>query len=263
MRIVIDTDARRLTVEESGGHKEMGLYTPEAFAAISRQWVRVGWAQKYSYAFTWLGRPVIQLPEDLLRVQEVIWRVKPDVIVETGVAHGGSLIFYASLCEVMRHGEVVGVDIEIRQHNRAAIESHPLASRITLVEGSSVDPAVLARVRERIPAGSRVLVLLDSNHAKAHVRAELEAYAPLVSPGSYVVATDGIMGDLSDVPGGSAEWVWDHATAAAAEFAAEHPEFVLEDPPRLFQEGSIDALVTYWPGAWLRRTGGASEGNRR
>lgn len=263
MRIEIDTDARLLTVDDGGARREMNLYTPEAFAALSRQWVRVGWAQKYSYAFTWLGRPVIQLPEDLLRIQEVIWRVKPDVIVETGVAHGGSLIFYASLCEVMNRGAVIGVDIEIRPHNRSAIEAHPLASRITLIEGSSVDPAVLARVRARIPEGSRVLVLLDSNHTKAHVRAELEAYAPLVSAGSYLVATDGIMCDLSDVPGGSPEWTWDHATAAAAEFAATHEAFVLENPPKLFQEGSIEAPVTYWPGGWLRRSGEQSEGSGR
>jgi cephalosporin hydroxylase len=241
----------------------MDLYTPEAFAALSRQWVRVGWAERYSYAFTWLGRPVIQLPEDLLRIQEVIWRVKPDVIVETGVAHGGSLIFYASLCEVMNRGQVVGVDIDIRPHNRAAITAHPLATRIRLIEGSSIAPDVVERVRASIPPGGRVLVLLDSNHTKAHVRAELEAYAPLVTPGSYIVATDGIMCDLHDVPGGSAEWSWDHATAAAAEFAAAQSEFVLENPPKLFQEGAIEAPVTYWPGGWLRRAGELSEEDHR
>ena len=253
MRVVIDTDRRSLTVEDAGGRRELDLYTPEAFAALSRQWVRVGWAQRYSYAFTWLGRPVIQLPEDLVRTQEVIFRVQPDVIVETGVAHGGSLVFYASLLELMGRGKVVGVDIDIRPHNRAAIEAHPLAARITLVEGSSVDPSVVARVRAGIPAGSRVMVLLDSNHTKAHVRAELDAYAPLVTPGSYIVATDGIMCDLHDVPGGRQEWAWDHATAAAAEFAAAHPEFVAEVPPRPFQEGAIEQPVTYWPGGWLRR----------
>ena len=253
MRLVIDTDARRLEIEDGGERRELPLYTPEAFAALSRQWVRVGWAQKYSYGFTWLGRPVIQLPEDLLRTQEAIWRVAPDVIVETGVAHGGSLIFYASLCELMGKGRVIGVDIEIRPHNRAAIEAHPLASRITLVEGSSIDAGTVARVRESIPPNSRVMVLLDSNHTKAHVRSELEAYAPFVTSGSYIVATDGIMCDLHDVPGGQADWSWDHATAAAAEFAAAHPEFVLEYPPRLFSEGAIEDPVTYWPHGWLRR----------
>lgn len=253
MRIVIDTDARSLSVEEADGRQEFDLYTPEAFAALSRQWVRVGWAQRYSYAFTWLGRPVIQLPEDLVRTQEAVWSTRPDVIVETGVAHGGSLIFYASLLSLMGEGKVIGVDIEIRPPNRQAIEAHPLASRITLIEGSSIERATVDRVREAIPPGSRVMVLLDSNHSKAHVRAELEAYAPLVSPGCFIVATDGIMCDLHDVPGGRPEWTWDHATAAAAEFVAGHPEFELVHPPQLFRESAIQEPVTYWPGGWLRR----------
>jgi len=188
-----------------------------------------------------------------VRTQEVIWAVKPDVILETGVAHGGSLIFYASLCALMGTGRVIGVDIEIRPGNRAAIEAHPLASRITLIEGSSIEPAIVERVRAAIPAGSRVMVLLDSNHTKAHVRSELDAYGPLVSAGSYLVATDGIMCDLHDVPGGRPDWAWNNATAAAAEFAAAHPEFALETPPRPFQEGAIHEPVTYWPGGWLRR----------
>ena len=253
MRILIDTDSRRLTVEDGANRSEMDLYSKEAFGALSRQWVRVGWAERYSYAFTWLGLPVIQLPEDLVRTQEVIWRTRPDVIIETGVAHGGSLVFYASLLELLGAGKVVGVDIEIRPKNRAALEAHPLARRITLVEGSSIDATTIARVREAVGSGARVMVLLDSNHTKAHVRAELEAYGPLVTPGCYIVATDGIMCDLHDVPGGRPEWSWDHATAAAAEFAAAHPEFVLEQPPKAFQEGSIDEPVTYWPGGWLRR----------
>lgn len=253
MRIVIDTDARSLRVEEADGRTEFDLYTPEAFAALSRQWVRVGWAQRYSYAFTWLGRPVIQLPEDLVRTQEAVWATKPDVIVETGVAHGGSLIFYASLLSLMGEGRVIGVDIEIRPPNRQAIEAHPLASRITLIEGSSIEPATVDRVKEAIPRDSRVMVLLDSNHSKAHVRAELEAYAPLVSPGCFIVATDGIMCDLHDVPGGRPDWVWDHATAAAAEFVAAHPEFELVPPPQPFRESAIQEPVTYWPGGWLRR----------
>jgi cephalosporin hydroxylase len=253
LRVVIDTDTRTLTVEEANGRREMDLYTPEAFAALSRQWVRVGWAQRYSYGFSWLGRPIIQLPEDLIRIQEVIWRTRPDVVVETGVAHGGSLVFYASLFEVMGHGRVVGVDIEIRPHNRAAIEAHPLASRIQLIEGSSTDPAVIAAVKQSIPAGSRVMVLLDSNHTKTHVRAELDAYGPLVTSGCYLAVADGVMADLHDVPGGRPDWTWNHPTAAAAEFAAASPDFVLERPPLPFQEGTIEEPVTYWPSGWLRR----------
>ena len=153
--------------------------TPEAFEAVSAAWLRCGWDVKYVYGFTWMGRPVIQLPEDMIRIQEVIWRVRPDVIVETGVAHGGSLVFYASLFEAMDHGRVIGIDIEIRRHNRIAIEAHPLASRITLIQGSSAAPGTLAAVRHGIAPGESVLVVLDSNHSRAHVEAELDLYRAL------------------------------------------------------------------------------------
>ncbi|MDQ6740108.1 MAG: cephalosporin hydroxylase family protein, partial [Actinomycetota bacterium] len=198
---------------------------------------------------------IIQLPEDLIRVQEAIYQVRPDVIIETGVAHGGSLIFYASLFKVLGHGRVIGVDIEIRPHNRAALEAHELFPLLTLVEGSSTDPAIVARVKSLVRPGEVVLVILDSNHTRAHVRAELEAYYKVVTPGSYLVATDGIMGDLADVPRGKPEWVWDNPTAAAADFAAAHPEFVLEQPSWSFNESDLRANVTHWPGAWLRRQG--------
>ena len=253
MRILIDTDLAQMTVEEGGGTRELPLFTPEAFSVLSRQWVRVGWAQRYSYSFTWLGRPMIQLPEDVWRLQEVIWGLKPDVIVETGVAHGGSLIFYASLCQLAGRGRVIGVDIEIRPHNRRAIEAHPLANRIRLIEGSSVDESVVRQVRTAVDGAPCVLVLLDSNHTKDHVRAELEAYSPMVTPGSYIVATDGIMLDLHDVPGGKPDWSWNHATAAAREFVEAHPDFALEPPRRLFDESGLAEGVTYWPGGWIRR----------
>ena len=141
--------------------REFDLSDPEAFDLISRAWLRSGWDVKYVYGFSWLGRPVIQLPEDMLRIQEVIYDIKPDVIVETGVAHGGSLIFYASLCTAIGKGRVIGVDIEIRPHNRSAIEEHRLSPMITLVEGSSIDNQTVNSVREQIGASETVLVLLD------------------------------------------------------------------------------------------------------
>ena len=183
--LTIDEAHGRVTVHHADGTaEEHALDTPEAFEAVSAAWLRCGWDVKYVYGFTWMGRPVIQLPEDMIRIQEVIWRVRPDVIVETGVAHGGSLVFYASLFEAMGHGRVIGIDIEIRRHNRTAIEAHPLASRITLIQGSSAAPGTLAAVRHRIAPGESVLVVLDSNHSRAHVEAELDLYAPLVTPGS-------------------------------------------------------------------------------
>jgi cephalosporin hydroxylase len=253
MRLVIDTDARTVSAETDGSTREVPLDSPEAFRLISEHWVTVGWTQKYAYGFTWLGRPIIQLPEDMIRIQEVIYRIQPDVILETGVAHGGSLIYYASLCKVMDRGRVIGVDIEIRPHNRRAIEAHPLAGYIELVEGSSTDAATVARVKQLIRPSERVLVLLDSCHTKAHVRAELDAYAPLVGAGSYIVATDGIMSAVAGRPGSKPGWEWDNPSEAAREFAAANSHFTLEEPGFLFNEGQIDHHVTHWPAAYLRR----------
>lgn len=253
MQLTIDTENKTLIHRTAAGTETLPLYTREAFELISDMWVKLGWSMRHSYTFTWMGRPFIQLPEDALRIQEVIYTVKPDFIVETGVAHGGSLIFYASLFEAMGHGKVIGVDIEIRPQNRQAIEAHALFKRIQLVEGSSTAPEVVAEVKRRIPAGAKVLVILDSNHTKAHVAAELECYHELVAVGSYIVATDGIMSEMHDVPRGNKEWIHDNPTEAALEFAARHADFLLEQPPWLFNEGVLQKNITHWPGAWLKR----------
>jgi cephalosporin hydroxylase len=251
--IKVDLEQGTVSVEEGGRTSLHNLDTPEAFDIISRVWLRAGWDNKYVYSFTWLGRPVIQLPEDMVRLQEVIYTVRPDVIVETGVAHGGSLIFYASLCKVMEKGRVIGVDIEIRPHNRAAIESHPLAPFITLIEGSSVEPSVVDQVRAQVRRGERALVLLDSCHTKEHVLAELRAYAPLVSPGSYIVAMDGIMEQIVGAPRTQADWAWNNPCRAALEFVEANPDFAIEEPPFLFNEGNVTGRVTYWPSAFIKR----------
>ena len=253
MKLIIDTEAKTLVEEQNGTTQQFDLYSREAFERISRQWVRTGWNQKYQYTFSWMGRPIIQLPEDMIRTQEVIYRVKPDVIIETGVAHGGSLIYYASLCKAMGKGRVIGIDIEIRPHNRKAIEAHEMAGFITLVEGSSTAPEIVSKVKSLVKPGEKVLVILDSNHTKQHVADELAAYHDIVTSGSYIVATDGIMLDLHDVPRGSPDWTWDHPTAAAAEFAQAHPEFILEHPAWPFNESDLTENITHWPGAWLRK----------
>ena len=253
MRLIIDTTAQTLSCDEAGQSLTLPLYSDKALELITREWVRVGWNQKYSYSYSWLGVPIIQLPQDMVRIQEVIYRVRPDVIVETGVAHGGSLVFYASLCHAIGKGRVIGVDIKIHPRNRSAIQSHALADLIRLIEADSTSPEALHEVRSLVKPGESVLVLLDSCHTKAHVLAELERYGPLVTPGSYLVATDGIMGDLHDVPRGQSEWNWDNPTAAAAEFARNHAEFALENPPWPFKENTLASDATYWPGAWLRR----------
>jgi cephalosporin hydroxylase len=153
----------------------------------------------YSYLWSWMGAPIIQMPADVMATQEVIWETKPDVIIETGVARGGSVIFMASMLSLLNNGGfVIGVDIDIRAHNRETIEDHPMADRIKLIEGGSVDEPVLEQVRAMIPEGARVMAVLDSDHSRAHVLAELRAYGPLVTPGCYMVVADTIVGHLTE-----------------------------------------------------------------
>jgi cephalosporin hydroxylase len=242
-----------ITVTSNGDTRRVPLGSPEGFRILSQLWLRAGWDTKYVYSFTWLGRPIIQLPEDMIRVQEVVSTLEPDVIVETGVAHGGSLVFYASLFTALGKGRVIGVDLEIRPHNRSAIESHRLASLITLIEGDSAAPETVQRVKSLIAPGEKVLVMLDSNHTKAHVLRELEAYAPLVSVGSYIVAADGIMGQVVGAPRTAPDWSWNNPREAAREFVAARSDFVIEEPAFQFNEGTVDARVSYWPDAYLRR----------
>lgn len=147
----------------------------------------------WSYQWSWLGVPIIQMPPDVIAVQEILWETRPDVVIETGVARGGSLIFYASILELIGKGRVVGVDIDIRPHNRDSIERHPLSRRIDLVQGSSVDGKTLAEVRKHIPAGASVMAILDSNHTHEHVLDELRLYGPLVTRGQFLIVADTVV----------------------------------------------------------------------
>jgi cephalosporin hydroxylase len=252
-RLSIDLGAGSVTVDGAAGPESYPFESPEAFRLVSEAWLRVGWDQKYVYSFSWLGRPVIQLPDDLIRVQEVIATVRPDVLIETGVAHGGSLVFYATLCKALDRGRVVGVDIEIRPHNRRAIEEHPLAGLITLIEGDSADRATVEQVEAQIAEGETTLVLLDSGHSKAHVLRELRAYGDLVTPGSYLVVMDGIMERLAGAPRSHDDWAWNNPAAAISEFLREDSRFVAEEPEFVFNEGLVRERVTYWLRGYLKR----------
>ena len=249
--IVINKDI--ITVSEGGKKRECHIGTPEGFKILSNLWLRSGWDTKYVYSFSWMGRPIIQLPEDMFRIQEIIFSIKPDVIVETGVAHGGSLIFYASLCKAMKCGRIIGVDVEIRPHNRKAIEEHPLFPWITLIEGNSVDQNIVGQVKSLIKSGEKVLVLLDSCHTKSHVLGELEAYSPLVSTGSYIVAMDGIMEQVVGAPRTQENWSWNNPKQAAMEFVQNNKDFIITEPQFVFNEGTINERVTYWPSGFLKR----------
>lgn len=215
---------------------------------LALEFILASYPQHYSYHFSWLGRPIIQYPQDIVAMQEIIWDVKPDLIIETGIAHGGSLIFYASLLEMLGGGRVVGIDIDIRKHNRKLIEAHPLYKRITMIEGSSVEEKVLARVATVARKHSRVLVALDSSHAHEHVLKELHAYAPFVSKGSYLVVFDTLIECFP--PHSFPERPWDKGSnpaTAVTEFFKTNKNFVID------RDIEHKLLITAAPGGYLRR----------
>lgn len=221
---------------------------------------------KYSYNFAWQGRPIIQYPQDMVAMQELIWQIKPDLIIETGIAHGGSLIFSASMlalldmCEAIESGatldpkqskrKVLGIDIDIRAHNRAAIEAHPMASRIQMIQGSSIAPEIIEQVKQAAQGYQRVLVCLDSNHTHAHVLAELQAYAPLTSVGSYCVVFDTIVEDMPKAMFPDRPWgPGDNPKTAVWEYLKTHPEFEID------KSIQHKLLITVAPDGYLKRVG--------
>jgi cephalosporin hydroxylase len=219
---------------------------------------------KYSYNFSWQGRPIIQYPQDMVAMQELIWSIKPDLIIETGIAHGGSLIFSASMlaqldmCDAIEAGQkfdpkisrrkVLGIDIDIRAHNRAAIEAHPMASRIQMIQGSSIAPEIIEQVRSAAANYSRVLVNLDSNHTHDHVLAELQAYAPLTSKGSYCVVFDTMIEDMPKEMFPDRPWgPGDNPKTAVWEYLKTHPEFEID------KSIQHKLLITVAPDGYLKR----------
>ncbi|MEZ5872934.1 MAG: CmcI family methyltransferase [Nitratireductor sp.] len=229
------------------------MESAEAFEIGSKSWLRLGWDVKHVYSFTWMGRPIIQLPEDMVRIAELVYSVKPTLIIETGIAHGGSLIYYASLFEAMGQGRVIGIDIDIRAQNRRAIESHEMFHRIELVEGSSIEKSTVEAVSKLVRDDDTVMLILDANHKKDHVLAELRAYAPLVTVGSYAVAADGIMAQVAGGPRTGDDWLTSNPSEAAREFVKENSDFVISEPRPRFNEGVVRRHVTYWPDGYLKR----------
>jgi len=226
----------------------------EEFRARSSKWIERAQQMRYSYHFEWLGRPIIQYPQDILALQEIIWAVKPNVIVETGIAHGGSLIFSASMLELNAacggpaDAEVLGVDIDIREHNRKAVESHPMYKRVQMLEGSSIDPETIERVRRRVEGKERVLVFLDSNHTHDHVLAELQAYAPLVTAGSYCVVLDTLVEDLPEELFRDRPWgPGNNPKTAVQSYLKAHPEFEINN---LIED---KLMISVAPSGYLKR----------
>ncbi len=243
----------------------IGSYEQDtAFQTHSLAWVLEAMSKRYVYNFDWLGRPIIQYPQDLQAMQEIVWQTRPDVIIETGIAHGGSLIFSASMLALLDYADaaaagrplvpgqsdrkVIGIDIDIRAHNRPLIEKHPLAGLIMMYEGSSVDPDISKQVREAIPEGARVMVCLDSHHEEAHVLAELDTYATLVSPGCYCVVLDTF---IEDAPAGFiADRPWDvgnNPKTAVHKWLPANPGFEID------RQLARKLMITGAPDGYLKR----------
>jgi cephalosporin hydroxylase len=241
-----------------------GLGQDKDMRDLSRIWLRDSLKHQYTYNFQWLSRPIIQYPQDILAMQELVWQIRPDLIIETGIAHGGSLIMSASMLALLDYCDaveakrvldplrtkrrVLGIDIDIRKHNRTAIESHPLSNHIQMVQGSSVDPEVISGVRKAAQEAGTVLVCLDSHHTHAHVLAELEAYASLVTPGSYCIVFDTVIEDLPGDTYPNRDWgCGNNPKTAVWEFLKSHPEFEIDKS----MENKLS--ITVAPDGYLRR----------
>lgn len=226
-------------IEAMQANQELKSLRQKLYAAIGKY--------RYTYNFTWYGRPIIQLPEDVLMMQELIFQVQPDLIIETGVAHGGSLVFSASILEVLKKGKVIGVDIDIRPNNRHAIESHPLSHRINLIEGSSISQEVITKVREAVKSKTKIMVFLDSNHTHEHVLQELRLYSPLVTNGSYLIVFDTGIEDMPEDAYPNRPWgKGNNPKTAVWKFLEENDRFVID------KDVESRLMLTVAPDGYLR-----------
>lgn len=229
-------------IEAQGRNKKL----LEVSKSFTEETIRSG----YSYNFTWMGRPIIQYPQDMIAMQEIIWEVKPDLIIETGIAHGGSIIYYASLLELIGKGQILGIDIDIREHNRAEIEKHPMAKRISMIQGSAIDTDIIEQIKPYAKDKKVVMVCLDSNHTHDHVLKELQLYSPFVTKGSYLVAFDTIVENLPAEMYDNRPWsVGDNPKTAVQEFLKNNNDFIADK----FIDKKL--LVSVAPTGYIKRIG--------
>jgi cephalosporin hydroxylase len=252
MRIVIDSDAGTVQLAETVGSAEYPLFSPEAFRVVSRQFLTLGWNLGHWSTFSWMDRQLLQFPDDVLRLAELFWRLRPDVILETGVYDGGSTLLFTTLCRVAGTGRVISVESEMRPGVREAVQQWG-AGLVTVVEADSASPEAAAIVRQAIRPGERVCVFLDSDHTARHVAAELCQYGPLVTSGCYLIVADSNIPELAHTPNGEPCWSSDNPEAAVETFLSGHPEFLRERPPAHFHAGTDFTEVSYFPNTWLRR----------
>lgn len=219
----------KVTIEDNNETTTVDLYSPEGLELISGLWIKLCAQYKLMYETTWLGIPIIQLPEDIVIMQELIWKIRPDVIIECGLAHGGSALFYASLLDLIGRGFVIGIDVEIRQYNRISIQNHPMSHRVRMIEGSSVSHETIGMVKDAVKGAGKIMVVLDSNHSREHVTKELDLYRDFVTPGSYMIAMDGAQAYVWDIPRGKSEWKEDNPLIAIEQFIQRNNDFVIDE----------------------------------
>ncbi len=238
---------KNMKFEKRNKEKIRLMKQDKSLSAISMKWFLEGYKYEYSYHFKWLGRPIIQYPQDIMAMQEIIWKVKPDLIIETGIAHGGSLVFSASILDFIGEGEVLGIDVDIRKPNRIELEKHPLRKRINMIEGSSVDKSVIKRVYEFAKGKKRIMVVLDSNHTHKHVLEELITYSPLVTKGSYLIVFDTIIEDMPESFFTERPWGKNNnPKSAVKEFLETNDRFEID------KEIENKLLITAAPGGYLK-----------
>ena len=252
VKIVIDSAAHSLILGEGQSEHTIDLFSKAAFDVLSLQWIQMGQAIGYHRNFSWFGHRVLHLPEDLIRLQEVVCRLRPDVIVETGVSGGGLLLFNAMLCQALGSGRVIGIDRDIDSGAREASGHRMLGSRISLVKGDSTSRDVINSIDRMIAADESVLVILGSRHTE-EIAQELELYSRFVTSGSYILAAGGNLDASADVQGGLPVGVSHQPSAAVTEFAAGHPQFRQKQPRQPIENNDISGSVSYWPDAWLER----------
>jgi len=209
---------------------EVNLYSKEGIEMLSNLWIKSAAEFKLNYELTWMGRPIIQFGTDMIMLQELIWKIKPDIFIETGIAHGGSLIYTASLFELMGNdGLVIGIDVEIREHNRVEIEAHSMYKRIKMIEGSSISETTISLLEKLLNTDKKIMIMFDSNHSTEHVLSELRLYSKYVNVGSYMIVQDGAQEWVSDIPRGKPEWKHDNPLSAIDLFLKENDDFVIDE----------------------------------
>jgi len=242
---ITETDST-IILKNRNGQNEVSLYSQEGFEMLSNLWIKVAAEFKLNYELKWLGRPIIQFGSNMVMLQELIWEVKPDIFIETGIAHGGSLIYTASLFEMMGNGKVIGIDVEIREHNRIAIVAHPMYKRISMIEGSSVSGTTIAELEKQLEPDKKVMVMLDSNHSREHVLNEMQLYSKYIPVGSYLIVQDGAQKWVADIPRGKAEWIDDNPLNAIDDFLKSNNDFVVD-------ETYTRLGISSSPGGYLKR----------